>query len=95
MKRYQSIPAILALAALFVGAACNAIDPARYGREAGGGYQNLVTVDDEGNTTVDAPSLATALAPIATQELSDDENCWTAVDAGRREAGARCVCNAL
>ncbi len=74
MKRTKLIWSGLALLlVLVVGAACQAIEPARYGRESNGGYRSIVTVDDQGNTAVDQPSMATALAPIAVGDLSQDE----------------------
>ncbi|MEZ4664795.1 MAG: DUF2202 domain-containing protein [Caldilineaceae bacterium] len=54
-------------------AACQALEPARFGRTATGAIQDVVTVDDEGVTDVDAGSLATALAPIAAGALSSAE----------------------
>jgi len=54
-------------------AACQPIQAARYGRTEAGAFQDVMAVDDEGVTSVDTNGLATALAPIATAGLTEQE----------------------
>ena len=64
--------AIVAILALSI-AACQPLEPARFGRTAMGAPQDVVTVNEDGVTDVNAESLATALAPIAAGTLTSTE----------------------
>ncbi|MEZ4708831.1 MAG: DUF2202 domain-containing protein [Caldilineaceae bacterium] len=75
MSKHKNIVvglAVVTILALSI-AACQPLEPARFGRTAMGAMQDVVTVNDDGITNVDADSLATALASITTGALTDAE----------------------
>lgn len=54
-------------------AACQSLEPARFGRTTTGNFHDIVSVNGEGVSNVDAAGLAAALAPIPTGVLTSEE----------------------
>lgn len=75
MSRLQMLwmGAILIVVLSLGVAACQPIQPGRFGRTESGAYQDVTNVDERGNTAVARANLATALAAIPTGVLSADE----------------------